>query len=100
MRLSPAQVAALIRALHSMEGAASRWDENRRIDDESLTRRIGYEFGITGGYCGAGVWVDYHGANPRITITAAGEQSIKLSGRELLAAAREALGISRPDELF
>jgi hypothetical protein len=101
MRLSAKQSEALVRALHSMEGAAARWAENPKLDDASLTARIAYEFGTMGGYCGEGVWLDYRGgANPRVEIKAAGEEPIQLSGRELLAATREVLGTTRPGELF
>jgi len=101
MSLTAKQSEALVRALHSMEGADARWDENRRLDDETLTHRIAYEFGAMGGYCGAGTWVDYHGGtNPRIEIKVAGEEPIQLSGRELLTAAREVLALGRPGELF
>jgi hypothetical protein len=101
MSLSAKQSEALVRALHSMEGAAARWAENPKLDDASLTARIAYEFGTMGGYCGEGVWVDYHGgANPRVKIEVANESDLELEGRELLAATREALGIGRAGELF
>ena len=84
-----------------MEGAAVRWAGANRLDDATLTERIGYEFGIQGGYCGNGANVDYHGgANPRVEIIAPDEQPIQLSGRDLLSAVREALRLNRPGELF
>ncbi len=101
MRLSPAYEGALIRALHSVEGAAVRWNAAGRLDDAALLARIGEEFGIVGGFSRAGEWVDFRGGrNPRIEIRIGAENPVELSGRELLAAVRMALKISHPGELF
>lgn len=101
MRLPPDYEAALIRALHSVEGAAARWSATVRPDDETLRRRIADEFGIQGGFGWTGVWVDYWGGtNPRIEIRIRAETPIDLSGRELLVAVRDALNLTRPGELF
>ena len=84
-----------------MEGAALRWAGATRLDDADLYRRIGYEFGVRGGYCADGVWVEYHGGtNPSIEIRAGNELPARLAGTELLAAVRDALGLARPGELF
>lgn len=101
MKLGAAQKAALIRALHSAGGADTRLGVNPKLDDEALTRWIAHEFGIAGGYAGDGVRYDYRGGmNPRITIQIDDEPPLDLSGRELLAAVRQALGVGRPGELF
>jgi hypothetical protein len=84
-----------------MEGAAARWAESPPLDDESLTTRIGHEFGIKGGFCFPTVWVDYHGgAHPCIDIKVVGEPDLELDGRALLVAVRDVLGLVRPGELF
>ena len=84
-----------------MEGAAVRWAGANRLDDATLTERIGYEFGIQGGYSGDGIWIDYWGGrNPRIEIRVPGDAPIQSTGRDLLAAVREALRMNRPGELF
>jgi len=101
MRLPPHHEAALIRALHSVEGAAARWATTIRPDDETLRRRIAEEFGISGGFGMTGMRVDYWGGlNPRVEIQIGADTPVELSGRELLAAVREALKITRPGELF
>jgi len=101
MRLPPHYQAALIRALHSTEGAAARWASTIRPDDESLRRRIAEEFGISGGFGMTGEQVNYWGGiNPRVEIQIGADTPVELSGCELLADVREALGIGRPDELF
>ena len=101
MRLPPHYESALIRALHSTEGAAARWAATTRPDDESLCRRIAEEFGISGGFGKKGVRVDYWGGiNPRVEIQIGADTRVELSGCELLAAVREALKITRPGELF
>jgi len=40
------------------------------------------------------------GSNPRIEIQIGADTPVELSGRELLAAVREALKLTRPGELF
>ena len=101
MRLSPDQQAALVRALHSMEGAAARWTGATRLDDRALTERIGYEFGIQGGFSSNGIWIDYWGGrNPRIEIKVPHDAPVQLFGREPLAAVRIALQLKRFGELF
>jgi len=101
MKLPPPYEAALFRALHSKEGAAARWGATMRPDDETLRRRIAEEFGIQGGFSVTGGYLDYWGgANPRIAIRNGDGSTFVLSGRELLAAAREALKLSCPGELF
>jgi hypothetical protein len=101
MSLSPSQAAALVRALHSTEGAATRWAATVRPDDNALTARIAEEFGIHGGFGAKGVWVDYKGGmNPRIEIRIGAETPVELSGRDLLAAVRDAIHRHRPGELF
>ena len=101
MKLPPHYETALIRALHSTEGAAARWAATIRPDDESLCRRIAEEFGISGGFGMKGERVDYWGGiNPRVEIQIGADTPVELSGRELLAAVREALKITRPGELF
>ena len=95
------QQAALVRALHSMEGAAARWAGATRLEDAALMERIGYEFGIQGGYSGDGIWIDYWGGhNPRIEIRVSCDAPVQLAGRDLLASVREALRMKRPGELF
>lgn len=99
--LSAAQREALLRALHSVEGAAGRWAEASRLDDNALARRIGCEFGIQGGFGDGVLWYDYWGGrNPRIEIRVRGEAPIVLAGAFLLASARNVLGLARPGELF
>jgi len=84
-----------------MEGAAARWAATVRPDDEALRRRVGFEFGSQCGFGMPGTWVDYHGGmNPRIEIRLGADTPVELSGRELLAAVREALKIGRTGELF
>ena len=101
MRLPPSHEAALVWALHSTEGAEVRWAGANRLDDAGLMRRIGEEFGISGGFGWDGVWVEYRGGiNPRIEICVGADTPMELFGRELLAAVREALKITRPGELF
>ena len=101
MRLSPQHEAALVRALHSTEGAAVRWAGANRLDDAQLLRRIGEEFGIMGGFGTTGARVEYRGGiNPHIEIQIGADTPVELSGRELLAAVRESLKITRPGELF
>ena len=101
MKLSPAQQTALVRALHSMEGAAARWAKATRLGDAALYRRIGYEFGTRGGFSSGGVFVDYWGGtNPRIEIKVAADHPVTLCGPTLLAAVRSALRIARDGELF
>lgn len=101
MRLPPHFDSALIRALHSTEGAAARWGATLHLDDETLRRRIAEEFGIQGGFSLPGERVDYWGGtNPRIEIQIGADTPVELSGRELLTAVREALSITRPGELF
>ena len=101
MRLSPQHEAALVRALHSTEGAAARWAGASRMDDAALSRRIAEEFGIQGGFGRSGELVNYWGGrNPRIEIQIGADTPVELSGRELLAAVREALKLTRPGELF
>lgn len=54
-----------------------------------------------GGYGTTGERIEYRGgANPRAIIQIGDDPPLVLEGRELLAAVRELLGISRPDELF
>jgi len=101
MRLPPDYETALVRALHSTEGAAARWGATIRPDDETLRRRIAEEFGISGGFGKTGERVNYWGSiNPMIEIQIGADAPVELSGRELLAAVREALKITRPGELF
>lgn len=101
MMMSPRYEAALVRALHSTEGASARWAATVRPDDATLSRRISEELGIQGGFGMVGEWVNYWGGiNPRIEIRIGEDTPIELSGRELLAAVRAALKITRPGELF
>jgi hypothetical protein len=101
VKLPPDHEAALLRALHSRHGAGARWAATVRPDDETLLCRIGEELGIWGGFGMPGLWVDYRGGrNPRVEIRIGAEIPLELSGRELLAAAREALKLARPGELF
>lgn len=101
MKLPPPYEAALLRALHSKEDAAARWGATVRPDDETLRRRIAEEFGICGGFSMHGEYLHYWGgANPRIEIRNENTSTLTLSGRELLAAVREALKLSCPGELF
>lgn len=101
MRLPPHYESAIIRALHSTEGAAARWGATVRPDDETLRRRIAEEFGISGGFGMTGERVNYWGGlNPRIEIQIGADTPVELSGRDLLAAVREALNLTRPGELF
>ena len=101
MRLPPHYEAALVRALHSTEGAAARWGSTVRPDDDALRQRIAEEFGISGGFGRTGERVNYWGGiNPRVEIHIGADTPVELSGRELLTAVREALKITRPGELF
>lgn len=101
MKLPPHYEAALIRALHSTEGAAARWAGTSRMDDDALRQRISEEFGISGGFGMTGERVNYWGGtNPRVEIQIGADVPVELSGRELMAAVREALKITRPGELF
>lgn len=101
MRLPPQYEAALVRALHSTEGAAARWAGAARLDDERLRQRIAEEFGISGGFGRTGESVSYWGGiNPVIEIAIGADTPVELSGRELLAVVRDALKIARPGELF
>lgn len=101
MRLAAPHRAALVGALHSTQGAKARWAATVRPDDEALRQRVGYEFGIQGGFHSGTDWAEYWGGkNPRITIKAGGLDEIEISGRELLGEVRLALGLARPDELF
>ena len=101
MKLSPRQQALLVQSLHSVERAAVRWAGAHRMDDATLLRRIAEEFGISGGFGWTSERVDYWGGtNPCIEISIDGESPIELFGRDLLSAVRDALKISRPDELF
>lgn len=101
MKLSSPYEAALLRALHSKEGAAARWGATVRPDDETLRGRIAEEFGIQGGFSMTGEYLGYWGgANPRIEIRNGDALTLVLSGRELLATVREALKLSCPGELF
>ena len=101
MKLGPDQERLLRMGLHSSWGAANRWGENQRLDDDALRRRIGDEFGIMGGYGKTGERIEYRGGtNPRAIIQIGDNPPLVLEGRELLAAVREALGIGHPGELF
>lgn len=101
MRLPPNYESALIRALHSTEGAAARWGGTVRPDDETLRQRIAEEFGISGGFGMTGEQVNYWGGiNPRVEIQIDADMPVELSGRELLGAVREAIKIGHPNELF
>jgi hypothetical protein len=101
MKLLPQYEEALARALHSSYGAAARWAATVRPDDATLRRRISEEFGIQGGFGMRGQWVSYWGgANPGIEIRVGADTPVELSGRELLAAVRDVLGMGRPGELF
>jgi hypothetical protein len=101
MNLGPDPLCLLKMGLHSSWGAAERWMECPRLDDDALRRRVGKEFGIMGGYGKTGERIEYRGgANPRAIIQIGDDPPLVLEGRELLAAVRELLGISRPDELF
>ena len=69
MRLPPHYETALIRALHSTEGAAARWAGANRMEDDALRQRIAEEFGISGGFGMTGERVNYWGGtNPVIEI--------------------------------
>ncbi len=101
MRLPPPYESALVRALHSTSGAAARWAGAARLDDERLRQRIAEEFGISGGFGSERERVDYWGGiHPEIEITVGADTPVHLSGRELLAAVRDALKLARPGELF
>lgn len=101
MKLREEHMDLLRRALLSSSGASERWDKTPKIDDETLRVRIAEEFGIQGGFNKAGLGINYHGgSNPRVIIEVGGEPPFILMGRDLLTAARETLGLSRPGELF
>lgn len=101
VKLAPDQERLLRMGLYSSCGAAGRWKEHQRLDDDALRRCIGEAFGIVDGYGKAGERIEYRGgANPGAIIQIGDDPPLVLEGRELLAAVREALGIGHPSELF
>ncbi len=65
--------------------------------DDELCAALGQHFGIEGGYGSRGVALWWQGGkNPTLSIEFVGEPPLKLKGRKLLDAVREALFLSRP----
>jgi hypothetical protein len=87
-------------AVNGYDESSPRWASVTRLSDLELTARIRDEFGIEGGFGRTCFRVNYRGGkSPELEITI-GETTTVLSGNFLLSAVREAMGISRPDELF
>jgi len=95
----PNMNAGLHRSLHSMTGAAQRWESRRAkgMTDAELREAVSEEFGNQGGHGGdsnnPGSFSHYGGSSPRFEESISGS---KLSGKKLLAAARAVLDIPQP----
>ena len=65
--------------------------------DDELHQALAQHFGIEGGFGSRGVALWWKGGkNPSLSIEFVGEPPLKLKGRKLLDAVREALFLSRP----
>jgi hypothetical protein len=95
---------ALLRSLHSFQGAAGRWKERKKsgLSDDALKAAIAFEFGSEGGSVGPGEpSIHVKGlTNPRFwaswEINAIGKRKPDLSGKALLERVRKVMGIPTP----